>query len=201
LSGNRRGRSTDEYPLAGTLPVTTLSPSPSPASGGGEQKPVLIECSDRLSPLARVRGEGAALDALPLPELAADMVARLGFTDTLRIIERLGGLTVRIAVRDTPAHQPPREPLARLLGQDLECALHRHYASEILYIPRCAQLLAQQRNCAIHGEAEALLRQGKGMRGIVATLARQFGLSDRRIWDILKLPLSGETNAAQPSLF
>jgi len=131
--------------------------------------------------------------ALPLPELAADMVARLGLADTLQIVERLGGLTVRIAVPHTPADKPPREPL--------ECALHRHYASEILYIPRCAQLLAQQRNRAIHGEFEALLRQGKSARSIVAQLARQFQLSDRRIWDILKLPLTGETQAAQPSLF
>jgi len=139
--------------------------------------------------------------ALPLPELAADMVARLGMADTLQIVERLGGLTVRIAVADTPPSRPPREPLSRVIGVDLEQRLHRHYASEILYIPRCAQLLAQQRNQAIHSEFEALLRKGKSARSIVATLARQFGLSDRRIWDILKLPLSGETHAAQPSLF
>jgi len=105
-----------------------------------------------------------------LPELAADMVARMGLPDTLQIIERLGGLTVRIAVPDTPADQPPRAALARVLGGDLERALHRHYAGEILYIPRCTQRLAQQRNSAIHGKTEALLRQGQSMRRIVATL-------------------------------
>jgi len=121
--------------------------------------------------------------------------------DTLRIVERLGGLTVRIAVRDTPAHKPPRRALAQAIGFKRECALHHHYASEILYIPRCAQLLAQQRNRAIHGAFEDLLRDGKSARSIVEILARQFGLSDRRIWAILKLPLSGETHPAQPSLF
>jgi len=125
----------------------------------------------------------------------------MGLADTLRIIERLGGLTVRIAVPDTPADQPPRAPLSKVLGEPLERALHHHYASEILYIPRCAQLLAQQRNRAIHGAFEDLLREGKSARSIVAILARRFGLSDRRIWDILKLPLSGETVSAQQSLF
>jgi len=191
--------------MTSALPLPS-PPPPLPHAGEGSDRRVSAVTGKRAclpSPIhgRGVGGEGAAVDTLPLPELAADMVARMGLPDTLRIIERLGGLTVRIAVRDTPACQSPREPLARLLGKDLERALHHHYASEILYIPRCAQLLAQQRNCAIHGAFEALLRDGKSARSIVAILARQFGLSDRRIWDILKLPLSGENNAAQQSLF
>ena len=69
---------------------------------------------------------------------------------------------------------------------------------EKIYIPQCAAALRRLRDMEIHRQFEQGVREGVSANTLVAELARAYKLSDRRVWEILKLPLF---HNQQPDLF
>lgn len=122
-----------------------------------------------------------------LPQSIQDMVAVIGFSHTLKVVQALGGTTWRIASGRGKDGEAKRAALAERVGTDTEELLHKYYAGDEIYLPRCAALLRKLRNIDMHQQFERDVRQGRTARDSVADLAREHKLSDRQIWDILNL--------------
>lgn len=120
-----------------------------------------------------------------LPRSVRDMSQRLGLSATLVVVEKLGGISWRVAEGRGGEGEARRAALAELVGSDIEEQLHHHYAGEELYLAKCDAALRRLRDLQIHRRFEAGVRQGRGARDLVAELAREYKLSDRWVWEIL----------------
>lgn len=115
-----------------------------------------------------------------------------------RLLSHCGGLTLRIP-RRFPAEGHllrallPEPALRRLLGA---------YGGTCLYIPRCARLARQVRQRELLGAFSRHTAAGTSSNAEVRFLARRYGITDRRVWQLLKqeaelparaLPDTGDT--------
>lgn len=123
-----------------------------------------------------------------LPVNVRDMVDRIGLPATLVVVKRLGGVTWRVAEGRSRNGQAKRAALAQQIGHDVEALLHQEYAGEEIYLARCQSALLRWRDVEINRKFEDRIRKGQTARKTVAVLAREYRLSDRRVWDILKQP-------------
>lgn len=133
----------------------------------------------------------SGLSTLPhlLPKTVQLLANDLGIDKALRISIALAGTSRLIPVGGQKRSEKPVQRLIDDLGcQDLAESLMRLHGGEVLYIPSCAVIERAQRDIRIHQTAENGLKAGKSMIRIVADLAKQNNLSDRRIWEILKKP-------------
>ncbi len=134
-----------------------------------------------------------------LPESARNLVRLIGLPKTIKLIDHLGGTTFPVAKGLTRMGQARYELLAEVVGMDAADTLTAEYGGEPLYIPNCKDALRRVRDRAIHSRFDALVKAGYSANGAVAELAREHRLSDRRIWEILKvLP---ESQEVQSTLF
>jgi Mor family transcriptional regulator len=121
-----------------------------------------------------------------LPENVRDMAQRIGLPATLVVIDRLGGTTWRVAEGRNVEGTAKRTALADLVGRDIEELLHREYAGEELYLARCHTALVYWRNLEINARFVQGVREGVTARTIAIELAREYSLSERWIWRIVK---------------
>lgn len=113
------------------------------------------------------------------------LLARLIGEDALRTLIRVaGGLALRI-----PKRPPLDGPLAELPLPAQE-ALARYAGGDVLYIPKCDASRRAARDAAIRAAYDAGAR--------VQDLAREHGLTERWVYEILGRP---EPDAMQGSLF
>lgn len=120
-----------------------------------------------------------------LPVNVRDMAQRIGLPNTLVVVERLGGITWRVAEGRNSEGEAKRAALAELVGSDIEEQLHREYAGEEIYLARCHTAVLRWRNIEINRRFEQGVREGLSARTLVAELAREYKLSDRWVWEII----------------
>ncbi|MFT0211807.1 Mor transcription activator family protein [Pseudomonas sp. F1_0610] len=120
-----------------------------------------------------------------LPKSVQEMIALIGFSNTLKVVQALGGTTWRVAIGRSAEGEAKREALAEMVGSEAEQLLRQHYAQNEIYLPRCCALLRKVRDLNIHNEYDIAIKQGLSARDTVWQLARQYQLSDRRVWDIV----------------
>ena len=99
-----------------------------------------------------------------------------------RLLSHCGGLTLRV-----PRHFPADGHLLRALLPDP--ALRRllgAYGGTCLYIPRCARLARQVRQRELLGAFSRHTAAGTSSNAEVRFLARRYGITDRRVWQLLK---------------
>lgn len=113
------------------------------------------------------------------------------------LLRHYGGHALRI-----PRRLPPEDhPLRRTLGADCLRRLMDTFGGTVIYVPRCRFLLAAVRRIRLVRQFSSHTASGTSGCAAVRRLARQEGLSERRIWQILKtsdaLP---EAAAALPAL-
>ncbi|MDE0434112.1 MAG: hypothetical protein OXH92_08885 [Bryobacterales bacterium] len=120
-----------------------------------------------------MRTESGPLRKLP-PSLGriAEVAGRQG---ALALVERHGGAYLKVPRRYRAGH-----PLSLLLGAEAATKLIRRFGGMRLYIAKLDDPVRTRRNDEIIRSYEA----GRSVAG----LARQYGLSERRIWEILKTP-------------
>lgn len=120
-----------------------------------------------------MRTESGPLRKLP-PSLGriAEIAGRQG---ALVLVKRHGGAYLKVPKRYRAAH-----PLALLLGAEAATKLIRRYGGTRLYIAKLDDPVRTRRN-------DEIIRGYEAGRP-VAWLAREYGLSERRIWAILKMP-------------
>lgn len=113
-----------------------------------------------------------------LPDSAKNIVRLIGLDKAMLLIDRLGGSTISVASR--------HNGLAEIIGHEATDILTREYAGENLYIPNCKAVLRRARDSAIRARFDALVKSGCSANKAVAALSREHGISDRRVWIILK---------------
>lgn len=125
---------------------------------------------------------------IKLPASLDEVVEVIGESLTLHLINAYGGTTQRLpAIRNaTDDHE-----FAKVIGKDkLHQLINAIGASRYVYIPRCADGLRQKR------DREIVKRFTES--DTVEQLAREYGLSDRQVWNILK---KTEMDDGQTQLF
>ena len=128
-----------------------------------------------------------------LPEQVRDIAELIGLPDALRLVEQLGGTTWEFAKGRNRSGQIRIAALGDLLGEETAARLTSHLGGEKIYIPKCDAALRRLRDLEINGQFEQAVREGVSANTVVNELARAYKLSDRRVWDILKQPLSQPT--------
>lgn len=122
-----------------------------------------------------------------LPSSAQNLIRLIGLPNTMQLVNEFGGTTFPVAVGTTSKGQARFEMLAEVIGTEAADILTAEYAREHLYIPNCKAAMRKARDRAIHGRFDALSMQGYSSNAAVAELAREHNLSDRRVWEILKV--------------
>ncbi|MBD5416504.1 MAG: hypothetical protein HDR50_02290 [Desulfovibrio sp.] len=127
-----------------------------------------------------------------LPEGARQLWAALDDLDRFkRVLMAYGGRTLRI-----PASvPPPGHRLRRSLGAACTERLVARYGGTELYVPTCRAVLGRLRQQEIIRDFSRAAGRGMSSVNAVAALAGRYGLSDRRIWQILKTTASAPRGA------
>ena len=124
-----------------------------------------------------------------LPPTLREIKDLIGLTLTLRLVDCYGGLHIKLPVRYADDHI-----LHRLLGAQAFIKLVDRFGGDMVYVAKADSLLRIQRNIEIATRYDG---------GTVAhVLARDYGLSVRQVWNILKRPETLRAgNPDQASLF
>ncbi|HJA77675.1 MAG TPA: hypothetical protein H9774_12600 [Candidatus Desulfovibrio gallistercoris] len=201
----------------GSLRPSRATPLPSLARGTGRHRERPVTAGGRQRPFERPSGCASGTPAIPPPfsDTAATEIwqaLRRSLSPNARLILRVldedgaaftrllrhyGGQSLRI-----PRRLPPEEhALRRTLGTDCLRRLMATFGGTVIYVPRCRLLLAAVRRIRLVRQFSRHTAAGASGCAAVRQLARQEGLSERRIWQILKtsddLP---EAAAALPGL-
>lgn len=127
-----------------------------------------------------------------LPERILEIAQAIGLPATQRLVEELGGTTWPVAKGVRHLGIIRHEALARVVGETAAEIMAERWGSEALYIAKCDVSLRRLRDLEIHRQFEQAIREGISTNTVVNELARTYKLSDRRIWEILKLPLESQ---------
>ncbi|TWC35078.1 Mor transcription activator family protein [Pseudomonas sp. SJZ079] len=130
----------------------------------------------------------ALQEQLPLPAHVREIARVVGLPSALRLVQELGGTTWEFAKGANRNGQIRVAALSDILGEEAAQRLTSHLGGEKIYIPRCAAALRRLRDLEIHRQFEQAVREGVSANTVVAELARAYGLSDRRVWKVLKAP-------------
>jgi len=130
-----------------------------------------------------------ALDDLPTS--AQNLVRLIGIARAMRLIEQLGGTTFPVSKGKNRLGQLRYELLADAVGVTAADIITQEYGGEALYIPNCAAALRAVRNRAIHERFDTLISSHStpaySSNEAVIMIALEHRISDRRVWDILKV--------------
>jgi hypothetical protein len=110
-----------------------------------------------------------------LPGGLQELCDLIGITHTLTLVEHYGGLPMKI-----PGHYDDTHPLNALIGHKAALAMVKKYPCATLYVPKADALLRVVRNI------EIARRYDGGASA--PQLAREYKMSERHIWNILKRP-------------
>lgn len=121
-----------------------------------------------------------------LPESARNIARLIGMEKAMRLFELMGGVTIAIPKGNARYGQTRYKLLAEIIGENATDILTAEYGGEMLYIPNCKDALMRARDRDIQSRFEELIKTGLSANKSVAELSRQYRLSDRRVWSILK---------------
>lgn len=131
----------------------------------------------------------------------ADVVPVVGQDVAAELVRQLGGTTFPVPKRQSRQGELRYRMLAEVIGEEAADLLVYHYGGSDLYIPRGARTLQDRRDAAIN---EAFVREvnaGRSSTEVVNDLARQYKLTDRRVWQILKTVPPSDKSGGQFRLF
>ena len=100
-----------------------------------------------------------------------------------RLLHAFGGQSIRVP-RNLPRDKG--HALRKKLGVACLRKLMAVYGGTNIYVPRCTALMNRLRQRNIIKDFSHSTRRGSSSTAAVASLARRHGISDRRVWQILK---------------
>lgn len=119
-----------------------------------------------------------------LPENAQQLWRTLGDLQQFwLVLSAFGGQSIRVP-RNVPKNRA--HVLRRVLGVTCLRKLMATFGGTSLYVPRCTALITRLRQHEIINAFSRCTGQGSSSTAAVASLARRHGISDRRVWQILK---------------
>jgi len=107
-----------------------------------------------------------------LPESLRDIADVIGMAATLNLVKAYGGVRLWVPVKLTPDHA-----LVHAIGLQAARKLVEYCALEELWIPKAA--------AALRAVRDQTIRERRADGEQVARLALEYGLTDRRVWEIL----------------
>ncbi|EMI4460665.1 Mor transcription activator family protein [Pseudomonas aeruginosa] len=125
-----------------------------------------------------------------LPESLKELAVNFGADKIVELISKVGGRTYYVAEGKTEKGREKRNQLAEIVGVDIEAFINERYQGKEIYFPRMKKLETLARNNRIKAKADEMLGRGMSMKAIVAQLAKDFSLSERSLWTVLKQPLA-----------
>lgn len=123
-------------------------------------------------------------DTTDLPETARVLIALIGYTAAMALIQAFGGRSMYFSHGKRPEGKDQHRRVAEIVGEAAAGTLARHFNFDKAYIPRCVKALRAERNRRIIEEFDIVARETSA-RAAVAAIAERHGLSDRRVWDIV----------------
>ncbi|HCE7215665.1 Mor transcription activator family protein [Pseudomonas aeruginosa] len=130
------------------------------------------------------------------PESLKELAISFGADKVVELISKVGGRTYYVAEGKTAKGREKRNQLAEVVGVDIEAFINERYQGKEIYFPRMKKLETLARNNRIKAKAEEMLGRGMSMRAVVAQLAKDFSLSERSLWTVLKQPLASAGEGA-----
>lgn len=115
------------------------------------------------------------------PEVIKQMVRSIGETDTIAVINALGGR--RVLIPSTEKAQVFQE-LAAIVGEEKTRLLCKELGRVVIYIPKLAGIKRDSRNAEIRRRFDQLTKELSANKA-VDLLVAAFGLSNRTIEEIV----------------
>lgn len=118
-----------------------------------------------------------------LPEQIIELSEIIGLNATLNMVEHLGGLSF-----DVPSTLDTKNGkwLSSIIGIDNAKKLIAYYGGDSLYVNNCDALRIHLRNAALVSAIFAKMETGTSRHRAVQETAPEFGITERRAYDILK---------------
>lgn len=129
----------------------------------------------------------SGLDIQLLPPTIQELIEEIGLVPSIALVEHFGGLTLNIPLGDTKVGQAALDDLAAKIGDEAAGLIAARYGGTRLYIPNCKQSLKRARDSRMLEEKKSLESGGASGKDVVRTLARNYNLSDRYVWRILRM--------------
>lgn len=120
-----------------------------------------------------------------LPDIIQTIARLIGMPNTIKLVEQLGGTTLPISKNKNRLGEIRYAMLAEVIGVPAADLITSHFGGIPLYIANCEVALRRLRDLEIVATFDGLSRE-IGSNAAVAQLAREYKLSDRRVWEILK---------------
>lgn len=127
--------------------------------------------------------ECIALDVSTLPKSAQTLVSLIGLQATGILIEKHGGKELALYARGDSLDR-----LGAIIGLPEAEILHGHFGPTPFTVPRCTSLLCNIRNAKIHAMYDSLTTEGISGRAAIHQIIEVFGLTERHIFRIFKMP-------------
>ena len=130
-----------------------------------------------------------------MPAFMHELIGIIGLKAALTLVRHKGGLVVPIYKCRTPKTKQDMANLAGLIGQDaVEKLINCYTTQRNIVIPRCTYAMSYLKSKKILERFDELTTEKPNRKAITANaavkrLAVEFGLCERRIWDITKLPI------------
>lgn len=135
-----------------------------------------------------------------LPANARLLAEIIGLPDALRLIERLGGLTLVFSKGVRRDGQSRFAAVAEIIGEVQATLLADRLGGAPYSIPRCTKAIRAARDDQMRAEFDRITRLSSA-RAAVEQLARANHMTDRHVWRVLNSAGSGATAGGQDSLF
>lgn len=118
-----------------------------------------------------------------LPEQIIELSELIGLDATLSMVEHLGGLSF-----DVPSTLDAKNGkwLSNIIGIDNAKKLIAYYGGDSLYVNNCDALRIHLRNAALVSAIFAKMETGTAQHRAIQETAPEFGITERRAYDILK---------------
>jgi Mor family transcriptional regulator len=136
-----------------------------------------------------------------LPDSVRVIAGLIGFESTEQLIERLGGRSFPIGKAMSSRGERRLNLLQQVVGESNATLICRHFGGATLYIPRCDKAFRVWRNWRFIDEIERLKMQGISTSEAIETCCSDFGLTDRKAWEVLKQHRDNSYKRQQGSLF
>lgn len=123
-----------------------------------------------------------------LPDSVLELIAVAGTEAALTLVRRFGGTVIPVTMGATPQGRESQEWLAGQIGREAALRIGKTYGRYgRLSVPKCAKALAAVRDGMMRRDFDHYTGAGMTARSAANRIARDYGLTARRVWDILKI--------------
>lgn len=118
-----------------------------------------------------------------LPEVIVDISKLIGYKNTLKLVQALGGIDFAVPTGDMCSNAEGL--LVNAIGENATIILMQRYGGERIYIPRCYAAFNQLRYRDFHRQIMQAVASGELQKTAIQRLAPQYGFTERWAYTVL----------------